>query len=419
MSNIAVAKRGAAPRNKGGLSRAIESVRGAKYRDVKLFYKKDTKLCPIFEDAEYDEDQTVYTDSDAVVYFPKYNTEYVVKHIIQRLDYDDGWNFFGLRKKRIDIEEYLGGARSILSLDKIYVQDRNSVRKGYDTTHHTVEKGSIITKSGYSEAYIGLAAAELYRTRKCFHILDTLASAFCDTKTEHHHEWGTYILMQKVDGSARTYQTCMRKQSDEYLIQTLVAIAGIQSIGVVHADMHLGNLFMQKTKNDQVWGAVGDALRFVYKIGTKVITTSYTPLVVRVGDWGMSTLHQRNKTIISYEALTSEWVPFWWMPTYDPLYVLYQYITLIRPTALTSRMMAAYVATDTELEMLKSEPSEYLMPQITRRFISLFEREYYRPLLKPQRQLSARDVLTDEWVMGPYMGKVNVRSKDIVLADID
>lgn len=418
-----------------------------KYGDYRLFYKNDDKLCPIFHSLKYEK---VKSGKQNAVGLPTKFPGYAVKEIEIPAAYTidiESITFRDLSTALQDnpklLKEYVveeNGVKFFIE-DRVVVSEHTFVTKdeirvlpvegsfdgmveGKETW--VIPPKSIIDHGGYSEVYIAMTMSEVYQSGENIHIMDALMSAFCKSKKVTK----TYLLFERIEYAFNEVLKCVAPYVDLYMIQILAALVSIQKARVVHGDLHYGNVFLQKTRTDgdkptgtHLWGDFSSVTSFSYVVhGTDdtkplILTIPYTPYIAKIGDWGYSSLFRDDIRIINASAITTGVVIFWWDPCYDVLTIL-KYMTLFKSTKLLDKIVIKYCATDFELKMLQEDykTNFYLFTQIKKRFNAMFEKEYNRPIMsRPVRELSAIDILTDEWIMGPWI-KSKVPKNSMVMA---
>ncbi len=218
----------------------------------------------------------------------------------------------------------------------------------------TVPKGSYVCENNtFSELVIAVYAGKLYRDAVCINFFNTYSMFTCVNAKQYARDFNEYTqftFMDKIDRDLWKIRGCVTM--DKYIeenkrispnitngiyVQTLFAIAAYQQqYKISHNDLHLENVFVEFVTDKTMFNGekVKDADYYHYSIGGNDIYIPAIPVIVKIGDFGLSTKY--SKPIIgSLEVFedgmdtedgTGSWIPNVYVPQYDSLYFTTRYI---------------------------------------------------------------------------------------------
>lgn len=212
------------------------------------------------------------------------------------------------------------------------------------------DKSYVCSSEAFSELAISLYVGELYRTGTCANFFNTYSMFTCigydgDTsETEGEELYTQYTFMDKIDGDLNKYRGCVAWDKymeeskripseicDGVYVQTLCAIAMYQHyLQLSHNDLHTGNLFVELVNDKTMFNRklIKEYDYYHYHISGYNIYLPAIPLVVKIGDYGLSTKYSK-PVIASHEVMvdgmntqdgTGAWIPNIYIPQYDSLY---------------------------------------------------------------------------------------------------
>lgn len=209
----------------------------------------------------------------------------------------------------------------------------------------TVPKGSLVCQNTITEIILSLMAGELAR-ESSINFIDTFYFATCHPKPDEVQQ---YTFMEKIDtsfdkliGDSREKPPILpvygREPSDEEIIsvylQTVHALLVLQNnFAIVHGDLHLDNLFIEKSDKATWKGEALSQSEFLeFEINGKpslYIPTKDTKYIAKIGDWGLSVKYptSENNIIIGDEMVFENgynqydtkgpWLPNFYSKAYD------------------------------------------------------------------------------------------------------
>jgi len=218
-----------------------------------------------------------------------------------------------------------------------------------------VPKGSYLCPSSvYSETYIGMLLGEDYRIGDCINFFNVFAMITCKSSENIYTQ---YIFMDKIDENLQDVKQCISSNNYENIInelkldpqmkkniqdgiflQTVFAIAFYQrKYNLSHNDLHGGNIFLEFVKNETEFNGVKliNADYYRYKIGNRDIYFPATPVLVKIGDFGISVKY-KPPIIGDVEVFTTgydqydgqgPWIPNSYTPQYDIVYNLISHVS--------------------------------------------------------------------------------------------
>jgi serine/threonine protein kinase len=183
-----------------------------------------------------------------------------------------------------------------------------------------IPPGSYICENElYSEYMIGLLATNI---KPNINILSVLDFATCYSPTVKQ-----YIFMEKIDSDLITalHKEIMTDEDiHSIVLQLLVTIKLYNQYKIQHNDLHTGNVFIKKIKNNTLVNGknVGQYTHLAYKVSGRVIYVPVKKYLVKIGDWGMSCKYSDpmilNKNVMEGRITT----PNWYCPISDVLFSL-------------------------------------------------------------------------------------------------
>jgi hypothetical protein len=215
-------------------------------------------------------------------------------------------------------------------------------------------KSYICESSDYTEYIIAAICGELYRQNKSIHFIDTFGFTACfDNETPIN-----YIFMQQIDGVLlETIQHVGEEYQNIFIIQILHSIAVYQKkYKISHNDLHLGNVFLSGVDQNTVFKGrhVDKYKQFCYKIGDKKIYVPNTGVLPKIGDFGYAIMWRKpimgSQQIfldgMSQGPFDQPWMPNWWCPQYDALFVITALYTQIPDNMMVKKLMALILDCD-------------------------------------------------------------------------
>ena len=219
----------------------------------------------------------------------------------------------------------------------------------------------LCTNESYSEYYIGVLLGNAYRTEKCINFFDVYSMFICkhpDIDDDTEFAYDQYILMDKIDNAEGNILQCIsmknynkikghsRDIQDGVFIQTMFAIAFYQSqYKISHNDLHEDNVFVEFVKNsDESKGIIGTTFNgeylyecdsYHYRIGNIDLYLPAIPVIVKIGDFGMSIKYSHPIVGDEYIFKTGyatqgdpwgPWMPNHFIPQYDSVYHTVRYV---------------------------------------------------------------------------------------------
>jgi len=215
--------------------------------------------------------------------------------------------------------------------------------KGKRREEIIIPKGSYLCQeTEYSEYIIGILCGDLYRKRISVNFIDFFSFASCPVKNEPD-VIRNYVFMQKISGSFTSFKSCIIKKDTEekyynpeilnvLYIQILHAISVYQrQYKLSHNDLHTENIFIELIKKGTKYDEqeLSDADWFHYHIDGVDIYLPYVPMLVKIGDFGLS--FKFSEPMIGDEYVIEDGydqddgvgavVPNWYAPSYDSVYM--------------------------------------------------------------------------------------------------
>lgn len=223
----------------------------------------------------------------------------------------------------------------------------------------TVPAGSLICQNNITEIIISLMAGEIARTMSSINFIDTFYFATCRPGKEKIRQ---YTFMEKIDTSLQKvagydeYQKTAgggvqkiphppvygKVPADEEIVslylQVVHGLAVLQNkFAIVHGDLHLDNVFVEKVKPDTMWHGESiinnDYLEFQISGHPSVyILVKETPYIAKIGDWGLSVKYptKENNIVIGDQTVFEDgydqqdgngpWVSDFYSRAYDVAY---------------------------------------------------------------------------------------------------
>lgn len=178
----------------------------------------------------------------------------------------------------------------------------------------------------YSEYVLSVLVSEMYRKGECINFIDTFDFATCNSPI-----FKQYIFMDKIDDVLMKMTKCAFPESQPEVgmgacIQILFAIASYQQYKIVHGDLHLDNIFIEYITPETKFGGnlLSEADYFYYEIGGQRVYLSYTPYIIKIGDWGLSCKYSEPMVLNAYTVATGydKWIPNYYNETYDAILAL-------------------------------------------------------------------------------------------------
>ena len=311
---------------------------------------------------------------------------------------------------------------------KICLTDKVKTYKRFDGQGETIVPiGSYLCEQiSYSEYVIGLLCGDLYRSGISANFFDIFGFTTCpDTKNETVDQ---YVFMDKIDGSIRSIKDCVfevwASHSEKYpekfpeiiptvlFIQVLHAIAVYQEIyQISHNDLHDDNIFIELIKKDTVYNSQNlyEADWFHYKLGKVDLYLPWIPLIVKIGDFGLSVKYSTPivgdlevfKDGYDQNDGKGKWIPNWFSPSYDMLYMSQIFQGNNFDNEFIKKVFMKILGVDKE-DMIDKRKffsyNAYMRPDM--RFISQRDKE-----VSPAKILSDENLL-GEFMVRPTEGKI-------------
>lgn len=281
----------------------------------------------------------------------------------------------------------------------------------------TVPKGSYICpNNAYVEYMISLLVSSKLTQGISINFLDTFGFMTCSDLKQ-------YMFMEKIDCPLSKLRSCIGHGTkldsilNSITIQLLHAISVYQKLKIVHNDLSVDNVFLEKVTDKTVFNkqTLIDADYFSYKVGRKIIYIPKCPVIVKIGDWGLAAKYS-SPYIIPADVIdesacfktdvekTHGLLPNYYTDFYDPLMILAdilkhfsgEKLPLIRSIFETMVGMKHKTAID-----------KYWISD-----------SYYRPravVLDEVSKVGVRSILTDSMLMEQYLTKPPKGSKIVLL----
>ncbi len=345
----------------------------------------------------------------------------------------------------------------------------------------TFKPGDSMCPMVNSEFAISLLTGSLYRSGKSINFLDVFYFATCpDTIITDGSQVGQYTFMERVDTSVRKLNRClgglvfaktpdgtpvknpsgsltkcslgqnqglappgilttiatklfgplptpfiMESTLNSIIIQTIHGMYTYQhTYSLIHGDLHDDNLFIEFVTPTMVWNnqRVIDADYFEYRVAvtaktTKSIYIPYSPVIVKIGDWGYagkySTPRIVNKKVIDdgFDQYTGEGplVPNFYNEVYDLYFMMYS-LYLQHPCNALIRKIISW--------MVGVSPQDLDDQYIERNLVTKYNRPRMSAISSPQLDhATPKGVLLEPLIMKHYYKKPPKGSKIILMGD--
>jgi len=334
--------------------------------------------------------------------------------------------------------------RIIQAYEDVYVPVYAHICKSRNSRsyHRFDKKGSITIPAGsylcedeqYSEYVIGVLCGDLYRRGISANFLDVFGFASCPNKkkifgkTEERFGAQQYVFMEKADCDFQRIEECARREGITFsedqlkntfpivlLIQILHAVATYQRYyQLQHNDLHGGNIFIEFTRPGTMFNGqtLHDATWFHYHISGVDLYLPAIPMIVKIGDFGLSVKFSRpivgSKTSIEtgFEQDPAEgpWIPNWYAPNYDALFIAYEIYTNNWQNSFLRRLMGWMlgIRDPTPESIYVSNMENYLAGEGSRPKMSSLSK---LPNAIPENILQNRDLMRD-FLVQPTSGKI-------------
>jgi hypothetical protein len=292
-----------------------------------------------------------------------------------------------------------------------------------------VPPGSLICQNSITEIILSLMAAEL--SKDSINFIDTFYFATC---TSNSYNVRQYTFMEKIDTSFEKLigkkagldpkppvygKAPTEKEVISIYLQTVHALLVLQNrFSIVHGDLHLDNVFIEKLKDStESQGSLvknSDFLEFKILEGSSLyIPTIDTPYLAKIGDWGLSVKYptkEHNVTIgdetvfeDGYDQKGGEgpWLPNFYSKAYDVAYFTARLHYTIPGNVFIRRIIMWILGFDPD-----TPPDENTL----QKFLKVFMKSTgYRPNIKEGvltsvlSHVSPLSILTNTSLMGEYL----------------
>jgi serine/threonine protein kinase len=237
------------------------------------------------------------------------------------------------------------GTECLMKQDRTY----DAIPQSESIKTITVPKNSYLCENEvYVEYLIGIYTGKIYRDFECINFFNMYSMFACPDSGKYFNQ---YIFMDKLDGdiednigciSIYKYLTLPKTHHNDVMngiyIQTLFAIAIYQDrLQLSHNDLHTGNLFIEVVTKNTIYNnqSLIDADLYHYHIKDKDIYIPAIPVIVKIGDYGLS-IKYSNPVVgdpyifeTGYAQKKDPWVPNVYLPSYDSLYFTTAYMGVL------------------------------------------------------------------------------------------
>lgn len=333
----------------------------------------------------------------------------------------------------------------IQSDTKLYRPFKNEYDCAVTKSRHTYKRfeipgftvipaGSYLCRSKqYSEYVIGLLCGNLYRKGISINFLDLFGFASCFEIPENK-QISQYIFMEKIDKTARSIDSCIFKKSPlgkisedvaiVALVQILHAIATYQDVyQLQHNDLHDDNIFIEFIRPDTMFNGekLYDADWFHYRIKGVDLYLPYIPLIVKIGDFGLSVKY--SSPMVGDEDVFSSgydqhdkdgpWIPNWYSACYDMLFITRIFFVNDPNNIFIRRLFGKMLRIQTDIPTI-----ENLYSAIDTKFkANHHERPAMDTIATLDLETSPLKILTDESLFGKRMQRP-AEGKIVTLGEI-
>lgn len=236
-----------------------------------------------------------------------------------------------------------------------------------------IPKGSYVCDdSSVPEFVLGVYAGTIFQRGECINFFNVYSAFICPTaekSAEHPADYDQYVFMDKFDSDVEKefegtrenkFNICKRLNErilykkynfngnvcpfenivNGIYIQTLFAIASYQTrYEISHNDLKPDNVFIEYVNANTMFGGVNlaDCKWYSYTFGGKTIYFPAIPLIVKIGDYGRAA--KFSKPIIGDLSLfetgfdqhngDGPWIPNFFIPSYDLLFISFTFTRLI------------------------------------------------------------------------------------------
>ena len=209
------------------------------------------------------------------------------------------------------------------------VSDVSYVRFDDPRAETVVPVGSVVCDESYSELINGLIAGSFYGREKSINFVNAFYFASCpDPSTTFGRVQLTF--MEQISASLKERMYEVAPYLDSIVLQTIHAIAVLQTQQIMHNDLHPGNIFLQAVDPGTTWKGqlVADAEFWEYSVGGSSFYLPACPYIVKIGDWGMTCKYSTPMALQDYvmdpgfivdgQAV----IPNFYSPAYDLVYCI-------------------------------------------------------------------------------------------------
>jgi len=270
---------------------------------------------------------------------------YIIKEI-QSESFTYRGNFFGTEETLYHLTQYVGKKLNIDPDLLLYINggDKNEktdilivpsymincvVESDRVENGLKLNKGDYFCDEMYTEYLIGLLAAKIRRDGKSPHFIDVFDMIICPSlgdKSSKIYTFMEYIDILDDDDT----KSCVIPTSTNIAIFHSLYLLQKQKIN--HNDLHTGNIFVERIKNDTIYNGVKlvDYDYFEYRYNGKSVYIPRPDCMIRIGDFGYSCKYD-NPKILSNAVINKEFdtVPNVYNTCYD--LILYLFASSMTP----------------------------------------------------------------------------------------
>lgn len=305
-----------------------------------------------------------------------------------------------------------------------------------------IPKGSSICDMSITEYAISILAGEALRREKCINFIDVFAFSYCNNiNTPGPLKNAQYTFMEQISSSVRKTISCMMENSlyqskkmplemqqeiaNSLFIQTLFAIYILQKdYHIVHGDLHDDNIFYVADPNYEWKGdKIGNYDYYEYKIEGKSLYLPAIPIIVKIGDFGLSVKYSKHGEPMIGDYTTLEtgydqqdglgpWLPNFYSSSYDVTFVTFIFSNK-NPKNKFIQDIAGWVA-----DVPAKEVTSISVASARSKLIMKFtDRPLIRELEGKLAHVTPEGILTNKKLMGRYMKKPLKGSKILTLGE--
>ena len=286
---------------------------------VRYAVKESNPVVRTLDDAERAE-KGIATVQDIIDYAADYGLRQEIVLKYNRLAEDVDRNMLIPDKAVIHIPVFLASC----------VSDVSYVRFDDARLQTTVPFGSSVCDESYSELINGLIAGSFYGSGKSINFVNAFYFASCPDESA---KYGRYQMtfMEQITTSLKKRLDQVAPYLDCIVLQTIHAIAVMQTQKMVHGDLHPDNVFLKLVDPLLEWRGqnVSEADFWEFSLGGSSIYLPACPYIVKLGDWGMTCKYSTPMALQDYLMSTGyqnsdgeQLIPNFYSPAYDVLYFI-------------------------------------------------------------------------------------------------